>query len=103
MEAVAVAHNLSQAQIYRATRGKGGATWAKQQIDRLRLVPERDYLAEVVPLEGKGNGARLPEWAATSDRHRRRLITSAGLFTGLPARWPAFSTYWPGKRTSYRR
>lgn len=34
--------------------------WAKQQIARLRLLPERDYRAEVSALEGVNSGRGRP-------------------------------------------
>lgn len=35
--------------------------WAKQQVARLRLLPDRDYVAEVFPLEGEKSGRGRPE------------------------------------------
>ncbi|MFT8245184.1 antA/AntB antirepressor family protein [Roseomonas sp. BN140053] len=35
--------------------------WAKQQINRLRLHPDRDYRGEVSPLEGINSGRGRPE------------------------------------------
>ncbi len=35
--------------------------WAKQQIARLRLLSDRDYLAEVYPLQGINSGQGRPE------------------------------------------
>lgn len=40
---------------------KDFTNWAKQQVQRLRLMPERDYLAEVFALQGENSRGGRPE------------------------------------------